>query len=134
MNFWPPHIEVVLYVALALFVFYFPPTVVRNLGSDVQKWQAFLNSLSTRGGAVLILLFLVMLDIAVTLCVVWKGWDSSMMVGAMVAGLGAFTGALLLALKGSSDPTPPPIVSQQTTTTSTASIPPEPTPAVSKVS
>jgi hypothetical protein len=99
----------------------------------MQAWQAFLNSIATRGGAVLILLFLVMLDISVTLCVVWKGWDSSTMVGAMVAGLGAFTGALLLALKGSSDPTPPPIVSQQTTTTSTSSIPTEPVPAAATI-
>ena len=92
----------------------------------MQTWQAWLNSLATRGGAILILLFLVLLNITVTVYVVHKGWDSSMMIGSMIAGLGAFMGALLLALKGSSDPVSPPITSQQTTTTTSAIAPPEP--------
>src|SRR4029077_17516729 len=91
----------------------------------MQTWQAWLNSLATRGGAILILLYLVMLGIGVTILAVHKGWDNSMIIGGMIASLGNFSGALLLALKGSSDPTPPPMIAQQTTTTSTSStIPP----------
>src|SRR5579864_4157708 len=91
----------------------------------MQTWQAWLNSLATRGGAVLILLALVLIDICVTLFIVAKGWDGNMLIGGMIAGIGGFTGALLLALKGSSDPTPPPMTSQQTTTISTSVAPPE---------
>lgn len=90
----------------------------------MNTWQAWLNSLATRGGAILILLLLVLLNITVTVYVVHKGWDSSMMIGSMIAGLGAFMGALLLALKGSSDPTPPPMTSQEVTTVSKSTIPP----------
>ena len=91
----------------------------------MSRWTAFLNSLATRGGAILILLGLTCLSVAVTLFVVWRGWDTSMVIGGLISSLGNFTGALLLGLKGSSDQTPPPMVSQQVTTTSSSAMPPE---------
>lgn len=72
------------------------------------NWTKFLNLLATRGGAIFILLLLSFVSIAVTLFVIWRGWDNSMVAAGLIASLGNFTGALLLALKGSSDPPSPP--------------------------
>jgi len=63
----------------------------------------FLNSLATRGGAILILLILSGVSVGVTLHIIHHGEDSSMLAAGLVSTLGNFTGALLLALKGSSE-------------------------------
>jgi hypothetical protein len=75
------------------------------------RWTNFLNSLATRGGAIVILLALSGVWVGVTLHIIHHNEDSSMVAAGLVSTLGNFTGALLLALKGSSEPaSPPPVV------------------------
>lgn len=69
------------------------------------KWANFLASLSTRGGAILILFVLSLVGFAITLHIIHHGEDTSMMAEGLVMTAGNFTGALLLALKGSSEST-----------------------------
>jgi hypothetical protein len=71
----------------------------------VSFWTNFLNSLATRGGAIFILMVLSLTGFGITLHIIHHGEDSSMVAAGLVTTLGNFTGALLLALKGSSETT-----------------------------
>jgi diaminopimelate epimerase len=87
------------------------------------KWSAFLASLATRGGAIFILLSIVgVVDFAAF--VMYLRHDIGYQGLATFCGSGAFTGALLLALKGSSDN-----VATITGTGGSASVSSTPTPA-----
>lgn len=77
------------------------------------KWTNFLNSLATRGGAIFILMMLSLIGFGITIHIIHHGDDNNMIAAGLVTTLGNFTGALLLALKGSSE------------TTSTATVSPE---------
>jgi len=78
----------------------------------MQRFQAFLNSLATRGGAILVLLILSLTGFAITLHIIHHGEDTSMVAAGLVTTLGNFTGALLLALKGSSESAPNDVAKQ----------------------
>lgn len=72
----------------------------------MKTWQDFLNSLSTRGGAILILMILSLVGFGITLHIIHHTEDGNMMFAAgLITTVGNFTGALLLALKGSSENT-----------------------------
>lgn len=68
------------------------------------KWNAFLNSLATRGGAIFVLLTIVVFVDGGSF-VVYLRHDMDAHALLDVVGSGAIIGALLLALKGSSDST-----------------------------
>jgi len=67
------------------------------------RWQNFLNSLSTRGGAIFLLFVLSLIGFFITLHIVHHNEDQSMFAAGLIATVSNFTGALLLALKGSSE-------------------------------
>jgi hypothetical protein len=69
----------------------------------MSRWQNFLNSLSTRGGAILMLFAICVVGMVVILHMIHHGEESSMFAGAVLGTFSAFSGALLLALKGSSE-------------------------------
>ncbi len=69
----------------------------------MDRWNKFLSSLATRGGAIFVLLVLSGAGFAITLHIIHAGEDTSMVAAGLVTTLGNFTGALLLALKGSSE-------------------------------
>lgn len=72
------------------------------MGSSIDNWNAFLASLATRGGAILILLLLTVL-VDVGAFIIYLRHDLSVgQLGAILASGGVFN-ALLIVLKGSSD-------------------------------
>jgi hypothetical protein len=71
----------------------------------MSRWQNFLNSLSTRGGAIFLLFLVCLTGIFVILHMIHHGEDGSMFAGVVISTFSSFSGALLLALKGSSEST-----------------------------
>lgn len=70
--------------------------------NPLPNWTAFLNSLATRGGAIFVLLFLTaIVDIGAFIVYLRHDIDAHGLVD--IVGSGAIIGALLLALKGSSE-------------------------------
>lgn len=69
----------------------------------MNRWQNFLNSLSTRGGAIFLLFAVCIAGILVILHMIHHGEEGSMFAGAVMSTFSSFSGALLLALKGSSE-------------------------------
>lgn len=75
----------------------------------MSKWQAFLNSIATRGGAILILLIMTgVADGGAFTMYLRHDMDARGL--AYFVTSGGMINALMLALKGSSEPTPPPAV------------------------
>jgi len=71
----------------------------------MSRWQNFLNSLSTRGGAIFLLFAISIAGMSVIVHMVHHQEESSMFAGAILSTFSSFSGALLLALKGSSEST-----------------------------
>src|ERR1700683_2761133 len=95
----------------------------------LEAWTVFLNSLATRGGAVFTLSWCCVGLLAFMLHMLHHGEASTTMETTISAMLSGFSGALLLALKGSSDSsatattsTPAGTVSTATSTDGTASL------------
>ena len=65
------------------------------------RLTSFLSALSTRGGAILILTILSVVGFGITLHIIHHNEDGSMLAAGLVSTVSNFTGALLLALKGS---------------------------------
>ena len=65
----------------------------------MKRWQDFLDSLSTSGGAALVLLIICVAMLPVLIFVLLR-WPSSPIAVLMTNTFSGFTGALLLALRG----------------------------------
>jgi hypothetical protein len=83
------------------------------MGRWSQAWNNFLSTLATRGGAIFILLVLSLTGFGITLHIIHHGESDSMAAAGLITTVGNFTGALLLALKGSSETTSTAIVSPE---------------------
>lgn len=66
-------------------------------------WQNFLNSLSTRGGAIFLLSMVFTSGMIVVVHLIHHNETDSMFAGMILSTFSSFSGALLLALKGSSE-------------------------------
>jgi hypothetical protein len=69
------------------------------------RWNAFLTSLSTRGGAIFLLMMINAVGVGVTVLLIFKGYFVTALAATISTVLGNYNGALLMALKGSSDST-----------------------------
>lgn len=69
----------------------------------MSRWNSFLASLSTRGGAIFVLLVLSFTGFGITIHLIHHNEASGQIAAGLITTLGNFTGALLLALKGSSE-------------------------------
>jgi hypothetical protein len=93
------------------------------------RWNEFLQSLSTRGGAVFLLTVIFGIGTAVSMHLIHHGEASSPLAASLMSTFAGFSGALLLALKGSSDSTATVSGPSGTATASTAPTTPNtPTP------
>ncbi len=68
-------------------------------------WMGFLNSLSTRGGAIFMLVLINFVGVGVTMHLIHHGEAAGALGASLMTGFSNFQGALLMALKGSSDST-----------------------------
>src|SRR5271154_815494 len=69
------------------------------------KWNEFLTSLGTRGGAIFILTLIFVGSMCFALHLIHHGESSSPLAASLISTFAGFSGALLMALKGSSDST-----------------------------
>ena len=69
----------------------------------MSRWQNFLNSLSTRGGAIFLLTVIFGTGVCVIIHLIHHGEAGGQLAAQLVGTFSGFSGALLLALKGSSE-------------------------------
>lgn len=80
----------------------------------MESWNKFLDSLATRGGAILLLFLANVGFICLMLYLMGKGYDKSAFAVAIGQTMGNFSGALLIGLKGGDKA--PSSTSEKTTT------------------
>lgn len=69
------------------------------------KWNEFLQSLGTRGGAIFLLTLIFLGGMFFSLHLIHHGEAASPLAASLMSTFAGFSGALLMALKGSSDST-----------------------------
>lgn len=84
----------------------------------MDKWNKFLASLSTRGGAIFLTSLICLVGVCVALHLIHHGEASGPVASGLITTFNGFAGALLIVLKGTSDspdknPTAPPSSTQE---------------------